>query len=151
MAFTNDLMLDKLRILYPSVAPTLNDLLDAFWSEQGRQMAGWSQNDFFRAIGGSGADFNDMINSWWSEAPEHAWSLLTETGFKLLNEFGGEFWLQEVSGFCLLQETGDRFLNEDSGEMKLEITSWLMRAEDNSRLMAENGDTLRLQSANISI
>lgn len=156
MATTNDAMFDKLKVLYPAYT-TLGDLLYAFWEDQGRHMAGERQDEFYTSLGATGSSLGDKMNVWWSQAPEYHWteapdnlhSLMQEDNFLILQEDGFEILVREVSGFCMLQETGDRFLNEDAGQIKIEITSWAIRAENNSFLIAETGDNLRLQAANI--
>lgn len=92
---TNDAMFETLRELYPSVAPTLGDLLAAFWADNGLENRGALQYQFYANAGAPGATLGDAANGYWSDTDYVYYNLDAEDGTDLLLEDGG-FILMEA-------------------------------------------------------
>jgi len=92
---TNDAMFETLRQLYPSVAPTLGDLLSAFWTDNGLENRGALQYAFYANAGAPGTTLGDAANAYWGDTDYVYYNLDAEDGTDLLLEDGG-FILMEA-------------------------------------------------------
>ena len=90
---TNDAMFVTLRKLYPSVAPSLGDLLAHHWSVTG--VRGAAQYDYYKAfVGAQGVTWGDLSNWYWNDADTGVFNLELEDGNDLLLEDGSLMMLE---------------------------------------------------------
>jgi len=90
---TNDAMFVTLRKLYPSVAPSLGDLLAHHWSVVG--VRGAAQYDYYRSfVGAQGETWGDLANWYWNDADTGVFNLELEDGNDLLLEDGNLIMLE---------------------------------------------------------
>jgi hypothetical protein len=85
---TNDAMFETLRAMYPTVAPTLGDLLAAFWAERGLENRGWNQYQFYVTYGAPGTTLGDAANNYWADGDYRLFNLEFEDGTDMLLEDG---------------------------------------------------------------
>jgi hypothetical protein len=93
MTATNDAMFTTLRQLYPTVAPSLGDLLAHHWAVVG--VRGAAQYDYYKSfVGAEGETWGDLANWYWNDADTAVFNLELEDGNDLLLEDGNLIMLE---------------------------------------------------------